>query len=100
MNDEVGLCENFGLQSYDSWLMHPILTSDHAMPLQTLWKWGFTLFAMLTANAFAHGVTLKISHYCDVWRSQSSCTGPYIRMLRATRFVLHSSRSLLQRLPL
>lgn len=57
------MCENFGLQSYDSSPMHSLRTSQHTMPLKPLWKWGITLFAIVSANAFAQDVTLKISHF-------------------------------------
>jgi TRAP-type C4-dicarboxylate transport system substrate-binding protein len=38
-------------------------TSECAMPLKPLWKWGITLVAVVSVNALAQEVTLKISHF-------------------------------------
>jgi len=57
------VCENFGMQSYDSSPMHSKATIKRAMPLKPLWKWGIALIAAISGNALAQEVTLKISHF-------------------------------------
>ena len=57
------MCENFGMQSYDSSPMHSKATIKRAMPLKPLWKWGIALIAAISGNALAQEVTLKISHF-------------------------------------
>ena len=57
------VCENFGMQSYDSSPMYSKQTIKRALPLKPLWNWGIALFAAVSSGAFAQEVTLKISHF-------------------------------------